>query len=533
MIYIDPPYNTGSDGFVYNDSRKYTPEQISALTGESLEDAKRIDSFISSNASTHSAWLTFMYPRLKVARELLRDDGVIFISIDDNEAAQLKLLCDEVFGEGNFIAELIWSLGTGTQAGHFVRAHETIFVYSRDKNSVPNFAGGNGIIEHSALKKISIKNPESHFKFPAGTRWDAPDDYELKASWGGAEQMILVDGIMKARDGKLLHDVVLGAGYAQKNQMKNWFSGKETFDSKGQKVLNFYFNRNGILRYEKERSVINPATVLNNIASTKNGSDEINTLFGSKLFSFPKPSDLIKFLIHIATSGNDLILDFFAGSGTTAHAVMQQNAEDAENGQPGKRQYICVQIDEPTDAKSEARKAGYDTIYQITRARIEKAAAKIRNDYPDFDGDLGFQEYFIADLPEHFDSNYENAVEGDLIAKALQLSEQDCRNLLCTWAVHDGMPLTEQPQAVDLCAYTAWQYADNLYLLNQEFGAEQLAAFLRRLDDVQDDFSISRIIALGHQFNSASLLELSEAVAQYAPKKGHRLSLHIRHGVED
>ena len=166
-----------------------------------------------------------LFRSLHLAKTLLRDDGVIFISIDDNEQAQLKLLCDEVFGAENFVAELVWSLGTGTQAGHFVRAHENILVYFKDKNLVPNFSGGDGLIEHSALKKISTKNPESNFTFPAGTRWDAPDGSELKGSWGGSEKMTLVDGIMKVQNGKLLHDVVLSAGYAQKKQMENWFSG--------------------------------------------------------------------------------------------------------------------------------------------------------------------------------------------------------------------------------------------------------------------------------------------------------------------
>ncbi len=142
MIYIDPPYNTGSDGFVYQDDRKFTVSEFRQLAGVDEEKAKRILSFIDSKSNSHSAWLTFMYPRLYIAKQLLKDDGVIFVSIDDNEVAQLRLLMDEIFGEENFLAELIWDLGTGTAAGHFTRAHEYILVYAKSKDNLSNFCIG-------------------------------------------------------------------------------------------------------------------------------------------------------------------------------------------------------------------------------------------------------------------------------------------------------------------------------------------------------------------------------------------------------
>ncbi|MDH3001141.1 type III restriction endonuclease subunit M [Chelonobacter oris] len=521
MIYIDPPYNTGSDGFVYQDDRKFTPDELARLANINQDEAERILNFTDKGSNSHSAWLTFMYPRLYVARELLKEDGVIFISIDDNEVAQLKLLCDEVFGPGNFVAELIWSLGTGTQAGHFVRAHENILVYFKNKNLVPNFSGGDGIIEHSALKKISIKNPESDFTFPAGTRWDAPNDCELKGSWGGSEQMKLVDGIMKARDGKLLYDVVLSSGYAQKSQMKSWFSGKETFDSKGQKVLSFHFNQNGILRYEKERSIINPATVLNNIASTKNGSDEIDTLFGSKVFSFPKPSNLIKFFVNTTTTENDLILDFFAGSGTTAHAVMQLNAEDN-----GNRQFICVQLPEKTDIKSEAYKAGYQTIFDITKARIEKAAAKIQADNPDVKGDFDFKIYRTTD-------NFRACAESEFapnqpsLPNVQTLNNDELHTLLTTWAVHDGAMLTTPIEAVQLGGYTAYLCEKRLYLMHEGFNSADLLAFIDKLDN-DTDFNPNRVIIFGEHIESSMQQEINQALVTYSNRKSISLSLIVR-----
>lgn len=314
LIYIDPPYNTGK-----KKEWKYNDHYVDK------EDLYR-----------HSKWLSFMSKRLSLAKNLLKDDGIILISIDDNEIAQLKLLCDELFGEQNLLAVLVWDLGTGTQAGHFTRSHEYILAYAKRKASLKNFSGGKGEIEHSALKKISYKNPASEFTFPKGTRFDALDGTELKGTWGGSEKTRLLKGRMISRGKKLVEAVTLEAGWAQKLQMEEWFSGKETIDSKGQEVTEFYFNQNGVLRYKKVRSIINPKSVLRDTGSTKTGSDKIRSLFGGEtVFEFPKPTELIKYLLEITTRNDSTILDFMAGSGTTGHAVLELNKEDN-----GKRKFI-------------------------------------------------------------------------------------------------------------------------------------------------------------------------------------------------
>jgi len=313
VIYIDPPYNTGNKDFVYNDA------------------------FVDSEDEyRHSKWLSFMAKRLKIAKRLLSDKGVIFISIDDNEQAALKLLCDEVFGERNCLANLIWNLGTGTQAGHFTRSHEYILVYAKKKENIPNFSGGEGIIDHSALKKISVKNPPVEFNFKAGTEFDAPDGTELFGNWGGSEKTTLVAGRMVAEDRKLKYDVTLSAGFAMANQMRAWFKGEKTIDSKGQDVIKFYFNASGVLHYQKEKSVINPSTVLTEVANTKQGTNKIKEIFDDNLpFDFAKPIGLLVFLLSLREK-DSVILDFFAGSGTTLHATMQLNADG------GHRQCILV-----------------------------------------------------------------------------------------------------------------------------------------------------------------------------------------------
>ena len=206
---------------------------------------------------------------------------------------------------------------------------------------------------------------------------------------------------------------MLSAGWAQKGQMTTYFSGKETIDSKGQKVLSFYFNKNGVLRYEKERSVINPATLLQSIASTKNGSDEINELFNEKIFDYPKPTKLLKFLLNLVTDKDDLILDFFAGSGSTADAIMQLNAENKDSY----RRFISVQL--PEDLSETIKSVSVDAkktlenalqflneihkptfISEISKERIRRAGKKIAENYPDKQLDIGFKVFKLTD--SHF-----------------------------------------------------------------------------------------------------------------------------------
>ena len=391
MIYIDPPYNTGKD-FVYHDNFHDSVENYKALTGQVDAEGKKTSA---KNAETsgryHTDWLNMIFPRLLVARNLLRDDGVIFISIDDNEVSNLRKVCDEVFGEDNFVAQLVWDLGTGTQAGHFVRAHEYVVAYFKNKSLIPNFKGGEGIIEHSALKKISQKNPASDFPFPAGTRWDAPDGTKLVGTWGGSEATTLVKGDMECKDGRLTNDVVLSAGWCMAAQMRSWFAGNETYDTKGQLVKSFYFNEKGILRYEKDRSVVNPPTVLRSVGSTKNGTDEVEGLLGAKVFDYPKPTTLCMFLARLTTHDDDVILDMFSGSSSFADAVMRLNAGEECCG---RRRYVAIQMPEDLDlalkyadenAKSTLEK-GIDfckqmkvkhTLCEIGKERIRRAGEKV------------------------------------------------------------------------------------------------------------------------------------------------------------
>ncbi len=330
-IYIDPPYNTGQEKWVYNDNVNHPA--IKKWLGEVV--GKEGDDF-----TRHDKWLCMMYPRIKLLHKLLANDGVIFVSIDDYEYHNLVALMNQIFGYKNKIATSIWDLGSGTQAGHFTRAHEYILIYSKNKSLLPNFSGGEGIIDDRAIKKIGVKNPASDFTFPKGTKWEVEDGFQLEGSWGGSEKTELVKGKMIAKDGKLTEAITLRAGWTQKNQMESFFSGETTFDTKGQKIIEFYFRKNGKIYSRKERSIINPPTVIRELASTKTGTTEAKNILGSDKFNFPKPSVLIEYLLGLVTTDEDIILDSFAGTGTTGQAVLKLNRDG------NKRKFILIELED-------------------------------------------------------------------------------------------------------------------------------------------------------------------------------------------
>ncbi|HGG9827095.1 TPA: site-specific DNA-methyltransferase [Neisseria meningitidis] len=501
MIYIDPPYNTGSDGFVYQDDRKFTPAELACLANIDEDEAARILDFTDKGSNSHSAWLTFMYPCLYIARELLKDDGVIFISIDDNEAAQLKLLCDEVFGEGNFIKDLIVNTSEGGgNAKYVVNGHETVLVYAKDITHFDNLKRPKDI----RGKKIVI-NDELY--------WIQED--AVREQFG--------------KYGNLHYeDIIEIKGIEFKNKIDKDIENNEYIlipKSYGKTII-------GKLRkvsddFSKFHSILNIGNISKNL--TKDGIRELEELFetgkGYSPFETPKPLDLLKRLVLSATfKGNqtDLILDFFAGSGTTAHAVMQLNAE----GQNGNRRYICVQLPEKTAEKSEARKAGYPTIFDITKARIEKAAAKIRVEHPDYTGDSGFKIFQTADnFRQHPDKDF-SPEQPDLPLND-ELSEEQLQTLLTTWTLYDGAALTTPVEPVRLGSYTAYLCEKRLYLMNAGFTSADLLAFIRKLDD-DAAFNPNRVIVFGSNMASAMQHELDQAVRGYANKKEIELNVVIR-----
>ena len=394
MIYIDPPYNTGND-FVYKDNFAMSREEYDDETGAIDEEGNKLFRNTTTNGRFHSDWLSMMFERLVIAKDLLRDDGVIFISINDKEMNTLKGICNEVFGESNFSGTLIWDKNHSAQAGIFKVYHEYVIAFAKDISfvSVPN-APNNDKFEAGAIKRESSRHIMQKFKFPSGTRFDAPDGTELSGKWGDAEKVILHEGRMIAENGKLKQDIVLEAAFTQANQMKQFFYGNKDslIDSRGQKIIDFYFSASGKLKISKERGVYTPPTILRwgTQADTSNNLAKLFNLTASPLDN-PKPIKMLFDLSQWFTEDDDIIIDFFSGSATTAHAVMQLNAEDG-----GNRKFIMVQLPEQTAEDSEAFKAGYKNICEIGKERIRRAAKKIKEENNDKDllnVDFGFRVF--------------------------------------------------------------------------------------------------------------------------------------------
>ncbi len=363
MIYIDPPYNTGSDGFVYQDDRKFSLSQFKQLAGVSEEKAKQILSFVDSKSNSHSAWLTFMYPRLYIAKQLLKDEGVIFVSIDDNEVAQLKLLMNHVFGEENFVAQFVWAGKSGSEDDSHIRNNkEYIFCYSK-------------IIDYFEIG-LDIKKDERFIYYD-----NKKQDYykrQLLRKWGDNSKREDRPNLyypIKDDNSNDFYPIL------PNNEDGCWRWGKE----KMQKAIEEHrieFAINGkyeayekIYKSDDSKKTKKYKSILTELGSSAEGTKEIKFLFNNqKIFSNPKPSKLLNQLIAIAnTKDNDIVLDFFAGSGTTGDAVMRLNAEDG-----GNRKYILVQLPETIDPKKnktaynfvkEELKKDKATIFEITKER--------------------------------------------------------------------------------------------------------------------------------------------------------------------
>ena len=365
MIYIDPPYNTGNDGFVYPDDFSVSPDEYDDMVGLRDEESnilfrKNPD----SNPRFHSDWCSMLYSRFLITRNLLSSDGVIFISIDDNEYENLKKICDEVFGSNNFISPIIWKRkrGRDNSARWFSKAHEFCLVYSKNKDDFEI-----GYLELDDETKKAYRNPDND---PRGI-------YRMLGCWARGTQ------------GGVKYDFMSKTGEFFSERL--WLFSKENLE-KLDRDNKLIFKGDNVYRkmfiYENKGKI--PETLWEDVSNAANASDEIKRLFGGIIFDTPKPIPYIKRMIQLAASKDSVIMDFFSGSATTAHAVMQLNAEDG-----GHRKFIMVQLPEKCDESSEAYKAGYKNICEIGKERIRRAGDKIKSEHPDAKLDTGFRVFRV------------------------------------------------------------------------------------------------------------------------------------------
>lgn len=412
MIYIDPPYNTKNDGFVYNDNFTTSTEQALEELGYDKEYIDYIENI--QGAKTHSGWLSFMYPRLLLAKDLLKDDGVIFISIDDNEAAQLKLLCDEIFCEENFLSQFLWKKKGTTSNVEGAEVSSQVdyqLCYKKSQNAK---------IKQRKTEKETRQYPYS----------DEIGSYRTtvieKKDSGGYKRDTMKFEILghKPRNGKRWQ---IGIETAKELEAKNRF----IYD--GEKIILKIYD------FEDKDTYSAQPNLLDFCGSSDSASKLVNQeIFGNtELFDTPKPLELLNYFINITTDENDIILDFFSGSGTTAHAVMDLNTQDN-----GNRKFICVQWAENTPGKSEAKKAGYETIFDITKARIDKAGEQIGK------GDIGFRTFEIVEDQKQkiYQKSLEDVSQEDLLVMMEKPDISSNEEILYNLFVAEALPLSTKHQ---------------------------------------------------------------------------------------
>lgn len=374
MIYIDPPYNTGKD-FVYPDDFRDNIRNYLELTGQVDGEGQRIASNTESSGRFHTDWLNMMYPRLKLARNLLRDDGLIFISIDDVEVANLRHLCDEMFGSENFIEQIAWKnkYGSGALTRGFANVHEHVLVYSKMPLS-------NVSAPLDEEQRESYKNKDSKYNVRGGfitqplatTSKDDRPNLRYPISHDGVEIWPEKQWIWSKER--------FEAAYANNEIVINEKDGKYSV-----RMKQYLKDNNGVERLGKPLSFLNGPF-------NQEGTKEINTLFGKPVFGFPKPSALIRYFFSCVVNDNPekdgIYMDFFSGSCSSAHAILTLNSEDN-----GNRRFIMIQLPEPCGEKTEAFKSGYKTIADIGKERLRRAGKKIKEENPMFAGDIGFRVF--------------------------------------------------------------------------------------------------------------------------------------------
>ena len=502
VIYIDPPYNTGSDGFVYNDKFNFSPEQLAQKLDIPTERASRILSMTKRGSASHAAWLTFMLPRLSFARDLLAKDGVIFISIDDNEQANLKQLCDEVFGEENFIATFPWRKRTAKSDVPFgiSQDYEWVLAYAKSEDfmagidgkfrkyyETPDFPGRPWRVHDMTTQRTAVERPNS--------------DFTMVNPKNGKEYPVNPQAVWRiTKDGfpeYLKNDRII-------------FPGDYDFLNISKPVLR-YWKEDDMKKAGERFGLYTMSTFLpTDVGMSQDGTKDFDNLFNAKLFGHPKPVSLIKHFIDASVMKDrnepDIVLDFFSGSATTAQAVMElDNIDDGYN-----LQFILVQLQEPCKPDSDAAKAGYKTIDEIGMERIRRAAKKIKEENPQYAGDLGFRHYTLVEpnqdtltLMERFDPTVS-------VVSLITIDDFGVDTILRTWMVRDGYGLTDDAETLMLGNYKAYWMKNHLYFIEPDnpFDANSLVALMDKYNG--EMFSPKNIVIFGYSFGVTHREELQK-----------------------
>lgn len=530
-IYIDPPYNTGSDGFVYSDRFDFTVEDLTTKLSISESQSQRILDLTRRGSASHSAWLMFMYPRLQLARDLLSEDGVILISIDDNEQANLKLICDDVFGEENFVGiiSVLTNPKGRSQDQYLAKCNEFLLIYTMSDQPKGRFnigkthkelIGDYNLKDDSGnlYREIELRN--THREFGKHNRPNL--FYPLYVDGDGTVSLIKTE--------QLNIEVY--------PYWSDGFEGCWTWDSsKSQESISLLHARKirGTWKvYRKDYAFKDGAPSTKMLKSiwndksfrTEAGQKRFNDLFATseKYFEAPKPVNLIVQCIKMSHA--DIILDFFSGSATTADAVMQLNAEDG-----GNRKFIMVQLPEIIEENKPAYKAGYRTIDEIGRERIIRAAKKIKDENPDTTADLGFKHYFLEEpsgkqLSEIIDFDRK---ANELVVKNNLVEEFGTDTVLTTWLIRDGYGFSPKFNTINFGNYTGYHMDKHLYLIHKGLDNDAIEAIVSTFD-TDPDFNPENVVLFGYSFTWTEMESLQTNLKRLkATEKNLRINFDIRY----
>lgn len=559
-IYIDPPYNTGSDGFVYNDNFNFTIEELATKLSIDEEDAKRILDLTKRGSASHSAWLMFMYPRLLLAKDLLTNDGVIFISIDDNECHNLKLLCDDVFLEENFVAELTWEKKKKGSylANDITNIKESIVVYSRNKLSFNGLIGEINTNEET-YPCINASNGRDVRHIPAGIMSKYREkNFTMKAG------EIISDTTMNL---VLKSDLVIKDGILVQNLdiEGNWRYGQDAmaeYAKKGELYItqDLYLRRivneprykglkDLLLRLgENEESGYSYSFDANNLqasgwGSNEDADEEQRILFGEQgLMTYPKPVLLMMKLLTSVRDERMTICDFFSGSGTTAEAVMRLNANR------NKHRFIMIQLPEDLD-KSYVSASGDEKkrikklvnyldsnnrvhkLDQLGIERIIRAAKMIKEENPDTTADLGFKHYTLEEPNRTTLDKLEKFVPEDqgMVLTNDILTDFGTQTVLTTWLVRDGYGFNADVKAIDFEGYIGYYIDKHLYLIDANITDAAIAAIVDKYE-MDGNFNAENVVIFGYSFIWTKTEELKMNLARLKDtEKNLRINFDIRY----
>ena len=524
-IYIDPPYNTGSDGFVYNDKFRFTPEELEKKLSIDEDEAKRILDLTSRGSSTHSAWLMFMSPRLQLARDLLSKDGVIFISIDENEHANLKLLCDYIFGEDNLAGEIIWKNSSKNDEDYISVQHEYILCYVKDKNCNK----GAWTEPKEGTDEIFAAFDKFHKKYgndwksihEAALEWygqfsESNPIYDSKHySWMDERGVYFPSDISGPNYGQYRYDVIHPVtGKVCKEPASGWRFSEDTMTER---------KNAGLIHFgDDETTIPNNKTYLKDTLNQsltsiiyKDGrvaTKKLTALMGTNCFSNPKDVDVISKLVSsLGLDNGDIVLDFFSGSGTTAETIQKLCSENK------KFKFILVQWKENLDLALERATGNAKTVIknaielcdslgvphtvdEIGQERIKRSGTKIRNENPKFAGDLGFKHYTLRDVSENVLDKLE-AFDPRVSGFANNILEEFGREtVLETWKVNDGYGMNAKVEPVQFADYTAYQCGDHLYMIDEGMSDEAVTALVDKYGE-QSEWGPHYVVLFGYSFN--------------------------------